>query len=152
MRRLYLLLIGLGIVAFLAISSLLARAWNAEGAERSAIIALVAAEARGDTAAAVGRLQDCQGNRICQAVTARLSDQLRRPGRIAILQLEPSTGFSLTASTGTARVAWNTSSSVLPVVQCVRVHRAGDVIQGLRIELLAITPRLRSDSDCPRSF
>ncbi len=151
-RRLYLLLVGLGIVAFLVVSALLARAWNAEGTERAAITALVAAEARGDTADAVDRLQDCQGNRACQASTARLVDQLRRAGRIAILQLQPSTGFSLTASTGTARVAWNTSSTALPVVQCVRVHRAGDVIRGLRIELLAITPRLRSDSDCPRSF
>ncbi len=152
MRRLYLLLIGLGIVAFLVVSALLARAWNAEGAERAAITALVAAEARGDTADAVDRLKDCQGDRACQAGTARLIDQLRRHGRIVILQLQPSTGFSLTASTGIARVAWNTTSAALPVVQCVRVRRAGDVIRGLRIELLAITPRLRSDSDCPRRF
>ena len=70
------------------------------------------------------------------------------PGAVLILQDQPSTGFSLTGTLGSARVAWRTDSG-LPIVQCVKVRRAGNAISGLRVELLAITPRIKSDADCP---
>jgi hypothetical protein len=46
---------------------------------------------------------------------------------------------------------WSVAGS-LPIVQCVRVHRAGNVLSGLRVELLALSRRIASDSDCPASF
>ena len=52
---------------------------------------------------------------------------------------------------GTNRVAWKSPSS-LPIVQCVRVHRAGDALSGLRIELQSLSPRIKSDADCPAHF
>ena len=52
---------------------------------------------------------------------------------------------------GTARVAWLVGSS-LPIVQCVRVRHAGDVLQGFRIELLRLSLRIKSDADCPARF
>jgi hypothetical protein len=151
-RRTYLLaLIGLGVIVFLAVSALLARVWSAEGAERSAITALLKAEARGDTAAMTAKIQGCGGDAACTARVRANVAALTRPGSVSILQLEPSAGFSLSATIGTARVAWKTPSS-LPIVQCVRVKRAGDVLTGLQIKLLTISPRIKTDGNCPKSF
>ncbi len=144
-----LLLAGVAILAFLAISALLARAWNADGAERSAITALLQQEVRGDSAGVIARLQGCGAQPSCRAPAARISTTLRRAGALSVLQLQPSTGFSLTSTRGIARVAWSTSSFARPVVQCVLVRRAGNVLSGLRIELLRITPPIHSDGDCP---
>jgi len=70
---------------------------------------------------------------------------------VSIIQLQPSTSFSVAGTLGTARVAWNVAGS-LPIVQCVRVRRAGNAISGLRVELLEISPRIKSDSACPARF
>jgi hypothetical protein len=148
----YLLLIGLGILAFLAISSLLARVFSTDGAERTAITGLVQAEARGDQRGMASRLQSCRASAACQSQVAQLSSTLRRAGSVSILQLQPSTGFSLVGTTGVARVAWDVSTNSLPVVQCVRVRRAGDAIHGLHVQLLAISGRIKSDADCPARF
>jgi hypothetical protein len=148
-RRLYLLLIGLGIIVFLAISAVLARVFSTDGAERSAITGLIRAEAAGNPQAMALRLQGCRQNAACQAQAAQLSSTLRRPGSVSILQLSPSTGFSLSGSTGVARVAWNVSSVSKPVVQCVQVRRGGDAIQGLQVQLLKISGRINSDGTCP---
>ena len=151
MRRLYLVLIVLGILAFLAVSLLLARAFSVDGAERSAITDLVQAEARGDQAGVVALITGCDQSSACRARVAANVAALRRTGSFSILQLQTSSGFSLTGSTGTARVAWKAGSS-LPIVQCVRVRRAGDVLHRWRIELLDLGPRIKSDADCPRTF
>jgi hypothetical protein len=147
----YIVLIVLGVLVFLAISTLLARVWSAEGAERSAITALVQAEARGDQTAMLSRIRGCGASTSCRARVAQDVAALRHPGKVSILQLQSSAGFSLTGSVGRARVAWTAASS-LPIVQCVRVRRAGNAWRGLRIELLAISPRIKSDADCPASF
>jgi hypothetical protein len=147
-RRLYLLLIGLGILVFLAISTLLARVFSTDGAERSAITGLVQAEASGSSPGMLSRLEGCGENAACRAQVVQLSRTLRRSGSVSILQLAPSTGFSLTGTTGVARVAWNVSSQPRPVVQCVRVRRSGDAIRGLRVQLLRISGRIASDGDC----
>jgi hypothetical protein len=148
----YLLLIGLGILAFLVISALLARVFSTDGAERTAITGLVQAEARGDERGMASRLQACRASAACRAQVAQLSSTLRRAGSVSILQLQPSTGFSLVGTTGVARVAWDASSNSLPVVQCVRVRRAGDALHGLQVQLLAISGRIKSDADCPARF
>ena len=147
----YLALIVLGVVVFLGVSALLARVWSAEGAERSAITDLVRAEARGDRKAAAGLLQGCRERPSCRTLVTHEVAALTRPGKVSILQLQTSTGFSFTGTTGTARVAWKVPTS-LPIVQCVRVRRAGNVLSGLRIQLLAISPRVKSDSACPATF
>jgi hypothetical protein len=117
------------------------------GAERAAITALVQAEARGSAAGMRARIQGCDANASCQQRVAADALALRRPGDVAILELNPSAGFSLSSTVGTARVAWRAGAS-LPVVQCVRVKRAGNAISGLHIELLEISRRIKSDADC----
>ncbi len=151
MRRPSLLLIVTGGVLFLAISLVLARVWSVEGAETSAVTALVQAEARGDQSGMISRLSGCARDAVCLARVAGEAARLRQTGRISILALTPSAGFSLGATLGSARVAWKSQSS-LPIVQCVRVRRAGDVIGGLQIELLAISSQLKGDADCSRAF
>ncbi len=151
MRRTYLVLIALAILLFLAISAVLARAFSVDSAERSAITSLVQAEARGNQPAVFARIQDCSGSPDCRSRIAGEVASLRRPGALTILEIQASAGFSLGSTLGTARVAWRAGSS-LPVVQCVRVKRAGNAISGLRVELLALTGRVESDADCPTRF
>jgi hypothetical protein len=147
-RRLYLALIAVAIVVFLAVSALLARVFSADGAERSAITSLIAAEARGDQAGMLDRIQGCRASSACRARVADDLATLKHGGSVSILQLQSSTGFSLSGTIGLARVAWNAGGS-LPIVQCVQVRRAGDAISGLRIELLAISVKLNGNASCP---
>jgi hypothetical protein len=151
LRRLYVVLIPLAVILFVAISALLARAWSADGAESSAITDLVKAEARGSTPEVIAAIQRCRSHPACRARAASDAAQLRHRGSVSIIQLQPSTGFTLTGTLGTARVAWEVGSS-LPIVQCVRVRRAGNVIQGLRVELLEVSRRINSDAVCPARF
>jgi hypothetical protein len=134
-------------VAFVAISAILARAFSADGAERAAVTALVKAEAHGDVSAAVRQVQACGSSPSCRARVSRTVTAVKRPGGIQILQLTPSTSFSLGGTLGNARVAYRVGNS-LPIVQCVRVRRAGNVISGLRIELLSVTTPLSADAAC----
>ncbi len=146
-RPIRLLLIALAVLLFVAISALLARALSIDGAERAAIARLVGDEARGDTPAMVSLLSGCGQSPSCRANAAQRAAALRHPGRILIVQVNPSAGFSLTSTVGTARVVWRAGGE-LPVVQCVRVRRAGNVVSGLHIELLTISRRIGSGSDC----
>jgi hypothetical protein len=133
------------------VSSLLARAFNAEGAERAAITSLVQAEAGGDPGAAVALIEGCGRNPGCRRQVSADVSRLRHPGTVSILELQPSTSFALTGSTGTARVAWRAGGS-LPVVQCVRVRHSGNVVSGLHVSLLAITGRLPGTATCGGRF
>lgn len=150
-RRQAVVLIALGATVFLAVSALLARVFSATGAESSAITAVVQAQARGDQNGMLGRIQGCRASPACQARVRQDVAALRRSAAVSILEITPSGGFSLGATVGTARVAWRAGSS-LPVVQCVRVRRAGDALSGLRVELLEISARINTDADCPARF
>lgn len=148
MRRIYWVGIAVALLLFLGISALLARVFSVDGAERSAITSLVAAEARGDANGVIARIKGCEASAACRARAQANAARLKHRGSVSIIQLETSAGFSLTETLGTARVAWNVGGS-LPIVQCVRVRRAGNALSGLRIELLAISPRLPGNSTCP---
>jgi hypothetical protein len=152
MRRLYLImLIGLGVVVFVVISALLARIFLVDGRERSALTSLVEAEARGDRQAMIDQLYHCPQTPGCIARASADAATLQRKGAVSIVDLTTSAGVSLTGTLGTARVAWKTPSS-LPIVQCFRVRRAGNVLKGITIELLEISARIESDSSCPPHY
>jgi hypothetical protein len=150
-RRLYLVGIALAVLLFLLISAVLARVFSIDGTERTAITLLVKDEATGNQSAMIGRIKGCASSAACRARVATDASALRRSGAVSILQLQPSAGFSLTSTVGTARVAWTAGSS-LPVVQCVRVLRAGDALTGFSVELLRLSRRIPSDSDCPKRY
>jgi hypothetical protein len=150
-RRGYILWIVVGILVFLVISALLARVFSANGAEQSAITSLVQAEARGDASAIVGEIVGCKSDPGCRQRAAANAGALEHAGSVSIIQLQPSTSFSIGGTQGTARVAWNVGSS-LPIVQCVKVRRAGNPISGLKVELLEVSRRIPSDAACPAHF
>jgi hypothetical protein len=144
-------LIAAAVVAFLLISGLLARVFSANGAEQSAITNLVKAEAAGNQAGMLARIEGCARSPACRARVAQNAASLKRSGTVAILELTPSTSFSLSGVEGTARVAWRAGSS-LPIVQCVRVRRSGNVLSGLHVALLELSVRIKSNSDCPAHY
>jgi hypothetical protein len=151
-RRLRLLLIVVGVLVFLAVSSLLARSFNIDGTERSDITSLIRDEAAGDAAKMDAAIDGCRANADCRARNAQLAAELRRPGQVEILQLPSSHSFSLVGSRGFTRVAWATNQNRVPVVQCLRVHRLGNVLTGLSVHLTRLSARIRSDADCPSRF
>ena len=152
MRRSYIVAIAIAVVLFLVISALLARAFSANSAEQSAITALVKAEARGDTNAVIDAIYGCRASAACQRRASDVATALKRPGAVSIIQLQPSTSFSIGPNSGTARVAWNVPGRPQPIVQCVRVRRTGSVISGLKVALLEVSRRIKSDTACPARF
>ncbi|HET9103453.1 MAG TPA: hypothetical protein VFN55_08870 [Solirubrobacteraceae bacterium] len=139
------------VAVFLVLSALLARALSVGGAEDAALTDLVRAEARGDTAAVIAAVTGCRAHTACRARAAALTASLQHPGQIQIAEINPSSGFALGATLGTARVAWVVGGS-LPRVQCVRVRHTGNVISGFGIELLRVSLRIRSNADCPSRY
>lgn len=150
-RARVIVLLVAGTVVFLVISALLARVLSVGGAEDSAITALVRAEARGQAAAVRAAITGCARRPACRERTALLAATLRRAGTVQIIQIQPSAGFSLGPSTGTARVVWLAGGS-LPRVQCVRVRRAGGALAGYRVQLLEVSARIRTNADCPARY
>jgi hypothetical protein len=153
MRRAKVLLItGVVFVVFLVISAVLARVFSADSAQRAAIIAVLQDQAQGNTNALISRIQGCDASAACRERAAYNVSQLRKPGQISVLTLQTAAGgITFGNSEGIARVAWRIGSG-LPIVQCVRVRRAGNPITGLHVDLLAVSKRIPSESDCPQSF
>jgi hypothetical protein len=152
MRRWHVIgLIALGVVVFLVVSALLARAFSVGGAEDAALGDLAKAEARGDTAAVIGLIHGCSASASCRARAAVNAGTLKRPGKVSVIQVTPSSSFSVGSTLGTARIAWLAGTS-LPRVQCVRVRHAGNVLQGFQVQLLVVSVRIKSDRDCPRTY
>jgi hypothetical protein len=147
-RAKLLTVMGAGIVVFLLITALLTHIFSVDGAERSAITSLVQAEAKGDENAILARMHGCKEDISCRERVAEDAARLQHAGKVSILTIQTSAGFSLTSTTGAARVAWNVGNS-LPIVQCVRVRRAGNVVSGFTVQLLAVTPKLKGTAGCP---
>jgi hypothetical protein len=150
-RRKIVSLIVAAVVVFLVISALLARSLSVGGAEDSAITDLVKAEARGDVGGVIGLIDGCRGATSCRTRAQVNTRALSRSGPVSIIQILPSAGFSPTSTVGTARVAWFVGSS-LPRVQCVRVRRAGNLLEGFTVELLRVSERIPSGQVCPAHF
>jgi hypothetical protein len=140
------LLIACGVLVFVLLSGLLARWLSLENIERGDIITLLQAEARGDAKAMLAQLDGC--DQYCRANVARMAHRLKRRGHVLILADQSQTSYSLTGAVGDTRIAWKATSNVLPVVQCVRVQRSGNVLSGLVIRLLAVSLPIPDTADC----
>jgi hypothetical protein len=147
-RPVRILLVLLAAVAFLAISAALARVLSANGAERTAIERLLGAQERGDAAGVIARIDGCTASAACQATARANATRLRSPGKVVLVRFDPSTNFSVGGHDGVARVVWKTPSR-LTTVQCVTVHRGGDVLHGLTIELRSLSRPIARESSCP---
>jgi hypothetical protein len=135
-----------GLFVFLGISFLLARALTGQAAERSRVVDVLEAQARGDASAVLRQLPACAREPACARVTRDRVAQLQRPGKVQILNFRPSVRVTMTRRAGTARVAWRAGGS-LPVVQCVKALREGPLTGG-GVELLAISKPIGLDSSC----
>jgi hypothetical protein len=141
------LLIAAGVLLFLAISGLLARFFAAENVERSDELALIEAETRGDPAGVVKAIHHCSTDPACVASARANAKALRRAGSPKILSVKSTNSHSLTSSTGTARLAW-TVIGKLPVVQCVKVHRAGNFLTGIDVTVLSLSAPISNEGVC----
>lgn len=132
----------LGLVAvFVLVSVAIGRVLAANGDERGAINDLVAAEARGDVPAVARLVDRCDGG------CAHLVAGLRRPGKVQVLRIDPSTRFALGSVRATTRVAWKAAGPA--VAQCVEIRRRGDVVSGLESELLSVSAPISIEKGCP---
>ena len=131
---------------FLGASALLARALTGAGAERTRVLELLQAQARGDDRAVLGMLPACREQPACAEVTSERVRELRRPGRVEILTYSPSVQVALTRRLGSGRVAWRAGTGPT-VVQCVRVRREGPLTGG-GVELLAVSAPVGGEEGC----
>ncbi len=142
---------ALAVVIVLAVGALLARFLSVENAERDAALALVQAEARGDVAGMLAQLSGCRASPSCVAsVKADAADpRVHRTGAVKILQLESPTAYSLSAATGSTRLAW-TVIGTLPVVQCVEVRRTGSFLAGIHVHLVGLSAPISGEGRCTK--
>jgi hypothetical protein len=140
------LVIAFLVFVFLGVSFLLARGLTGAGNERSQVLDLLRAQARGDASAVLADLPACRAEPACVQVTRARVAKLRRAGAVQILNYQPSVQVAMTRQTGTGRVAWRAGTS-LPIVQCVRVRRDGPLTGG-GVELLAISAPIGRESSC----
>ena len=141
-------LVALGAIAFLVVSAGLARVLGAANAERDAAIAIVKAQSHGDTAAVVAGIRGCRSQPGCRERVIAQVARLHSAGKVRVLRLDGPSQLAVSARTGTARIAWR-AGDALPVVQCVRLRREGDLGHGFRIEVLALSAPIRRDAACP---
>jgi hypothetical protein len=138
--------IGFAIFVFLGLSGLLGRGLTGAGTERSSVLALVQAQARGDADAVLAALPACRAQPTCVQVTRDRVVELQRQGKVEILTYRPSVQVALTRHTGVGRVAWRAGTS-RPVVQCVRVRRDGP-LTGADVVLIAISAPIGGGESC----
>ena len=138
--------IVLAVAAFLAASALVARWLTTDNAERAKVTRLLQAQARGDATGMLRELDACVG--ACAERARANARRLRRGGPVQIVAYDSATSHALATRTGLTRVVWKTPST-LPTVQCVRMHRAGDVASGYRIHVLGLSAPIARESDCP---
>lgn len=146
-----LVLIAAAVVLFALVSAAVARVLSANSAERAEVERLVAAQAAGDSARAVGSVAGCAAEPSCVRRIRAIVRRVATPGAVNVLRLDPSTTAALGATTGTARVAWKAGRR-LPVVQCVRVRRSGDLVSGFEVRLLRVSFPIPRESGCPARF
>jgi hypothetical protein len=146
-RRRRVAIVLVGVLAFCAISVLLARYLLTENVERNDIAAVLQAQARGDAARELSLLDGCRAKPSCAATVRASALRLRRPGAVKILSIKSPTAGALTDATGTTRVAW-TVIGRLPVVQCVVVRRTGNALQGLHVALLSLSAPIGGEAEC----
>lgn len=139
------LLIAVAVIAFLAVSAVVARWLNDDTVERGRVVELLRAQARGD-AAAMLRVVRCSDTR-CVAVVRANARRLRAPGAVKVALYQSQTAHALRSRTKPTRVVWFTPGR-LTTVQCVLVRRTGNVFAGVSVTLLRISAPIGRESSC----
>jgi hypothetical protein len=134
------LALGAALLAFLAVSVVLARWLQADGAERAKVLRLLRAQARGDADAMARELERCD------PACRRLAARLRRPGEVEIVRYDSATARSFGTTTGPTRVVWRTPRT-LTFVQCVTVERSGSAADR-RVRLTGLSGPIARQGGC----
>ena len=79
------------------------------------------------------------------AIVRSNATHLRRAGTVQILSTQSTTNHSLTGSTGETRIAWKVNGQ-LPIVQCMRVRRSGNLLTGIGVALLAVSAPIANEA------
>ena len=144
-----LMILGIAI-AFIAISLGVGRMLAASGAERSQLEQVIRAEAKGDSAGLAALLPACGAGTACRAQVDEVIAKVGAPGQpLEILQIDGGTGSGAGSADGTARIAWHAGTR-LPTVQCVKVHRSGDVISGFGIQIVSVSQPIAREGTCEK--
>jgi len=138
--------IALGGFFFVGISLFLARGLSATSNERSEVVEVLEAQARGDADAVLSHLPECRAVAACVSSVRARTPRLRKAGNIEVLTYDPSVQLAITEQRATGRVAWRIGAG-LPIVQCVRVLRRG-AMQGAEVELISISPPIGREAPC----
>jgi hypothetical protein len=95
------------------------------------------------------KLSGCRERPSCVATVKQNASnpRLRRAGAVKILSIKSSTSYAPTGATGNTRLAW-TVIGKLPVVQCIKVHRTGNFVQGIDVSLLSLSAPIPNEADC----
>jgi hypothetical protein len=135
------------VVVFVVIAALLARWLTVENGERDDVAQLLQAQARGDAAQMLDRLDGCAQDPRCAAAVRANAQALRSDGKLDIVAYDSSTAYSLGGASGPTRVVWTTPGR-LPTVQCVAVRRTGNVLSGVSVSLTALSRPIGRTSAC----
>ena len=147
-RTLRYALVGLGALAFLVVSAGLARVLGAANAERDAVIDIVKAQSHGDRAQVIRSIRGCGSDAACRDRMIANVTRLHSPEKVRVLRLDGPSQLSFRPRTRPVRIAWR-AGDALPVVQCVKLRRDGDLVQGFHVEVLALSDPIRRDAGCP---
>ena len=146
------LIIAVAVVVLLAASFLVARWLNNDTVERARVVELLRAQARGDAADMLRRLDAC-ADRACVAVVTENARKLRRDAELKVAFYQSQTAHALRSRTKFTRVVWFPAGrEAETTVQCVLVRRKGNVFAGMTVSLLRVTAPFRDrESSCPAS-
>jgi hypothetical protein len=141
------LLIGVGVAVFLAISVVLARWLSVENTERDKVVKLLDAQAKGDVASMLGQIDGCAKDPACVRTVRANASRLKDPGKVDIVAYESATSHALGAKTGPTRVVWKTPSR-LTTVQCVEIRRTGNVLSGPSVTVTGLSEPIDREAAC----
>ncbi len=140
------LIVALAVVAFLVVSVVVGRWLSADTDERGQVVELLRAQSRGDAAAMLRRLADCE-DPACIATVRANARKLRGRGELKVALYQSGTAHALRSRTKQTRVVWFTPGR-LTTVQCVLVRRSGNVFAGLSVSLLRLSAPIGRESGC----
>ncbi len=145
-----LILIVVAVLVFLFVTLLVTQVLSAQSGERSAVVDLLRAQARGDANAVIAGIEGCRERPGCVAAARRHATALRRTGKVSVIRFDQPSRYALASRTATMRVVWRAGDE-LPVVQCARVRRDGNPVGGFDVTVLTLGDPIDREAACPHS-
>ncbi|MEI7625004.1 MAG: hypothetical protein WCK06_02540 [Actinomycetota bacterium] len=80
-------------------------------------------------------------------VDAIRAQSIAHPGTFKLLRYDGPSKFSIASRSAAARVVWRVGTT-LPLVQCVTVARAGNLLTGFDVTVIKVGAPIGLESDC----